>query len=385
MRITAGSQTAMLNRLLALCSRTEGHAAQYRLLAQQATIFSEWDNLPEEAEHHGLAPLAYRHLDAAEISLPASTRRALHALTLRHRQANQIRLQALAEILNAYRDAGLDALVLKGAALAHTVYPNLELRPMRDIDLLVRPEQALRAQAILSELGFDAPVTLPPHLPADHYHLAPAARQSEGLIVSVEIHHHLFRLSQNAPRLSFESLFDKAIPFLVGGTTAYTLNHAEMLWHIYRHAFGIPQMFEPFRLIYVADLVSLIEKYWAQMDWEQIKQFYPQVWNIFPLLHGLTPWSETILQQFALPIESAPPGAGMEFQGWPRIQVVQQRQQGKTIMTILRDTFFPAAWWLRMYYGIGGSGDYLWHRCIRHPLHITGWLLRYCQERFGKK
>lgn len=72
----------MLNRLLALCARAEGHAAQYRLLAQQATIFSEWDHLPEEAERHGLAPLAYRHLGAAEIVLPISARRALHALTL---------------------------------------------------------------------------------------------------------------------------------------------------------------------------------------------------------------------------------------------------------------------------------------------------------------
>jgi hypothetical protein len=96
--------------------------------------------------------------------------------------------------------------------------------------------------------------------------------------------------------------------------TVYTLGYEEMLWHIYRHAFGFPLIFEPIRLIYVADMVSLVEKFWD----------------------------------------------------------------------IFHDAFFPSAWWLRLYYGVGGTASWFWYRWIRHPLHILGWLMQYCAERFEK-
>ena len=42
---------------------------------------------------------------------------------------------------------------LKGAALAHTVYPNRALRPMRDIDLLVRLAHTGAVEEFLVERG----------------------------------------------------------------------------------------------------------------------------------------------------------------------------------------------------------------------------------------
>jgi len=65
--------------------------------------------------------------------------------------------QVLADILTCYQAAGIDVLVLKGAALAHLVYPQPVLRPMRDIDILVRAEDVYRAYARLPEIGFTPP------------------------------------------------------------------------------------------------------------------------------------------------------------------------------------------------------------------------------------
>ena len=48
---------------------------------------------------------------------------------------------ALREISRALNRAGLDALLVKGAALALTVYADPAARPMGDIDLLVRPRE----------------------------------------------------------------------------------------------------------------------------------------------------------------------------------------------------------------------------------------------------
>ncbi len=65
-----------------------------------------------------------------------------HAAALLH-------AHALARIGRALSSAGLDALLVKGAALAITVYPLPAARPMADLDLLVRPGERDRVVAAL--------------------------------------------------------------------------------------------------------------------------------------------------------------------------------------------------------------------------------------------
>ena len=64
--------------------------------------------------------------------------------------ARTVWLQAhLAAFLRACAEAELPVIVLKGAALAETVYPRLGLRDFRDLDILVRPADAPRARVVL--------------------------------------------------------------------------------------------------------------------------------------------------------------------------------------------------------------------------------------------
>jgi hypothetical protein len=123
--------------LLAGCARVECRPAHYHQIAQAAAQLREWAGVAAQAEAHGLAPLLYVYL--------------------RHRHANQVRTRVLHDVLAAYQAAGIPALVLKGAALFHLVYPEPGLRPMSDLDILVPESEAWRAQRTLAELGFDAP------------------------------------------------------------------------------------------------------------------------------------------------------------------------------------------------------------------------------------
>jgi len=43
----------------------------------------------------------------------------------------------LGQLLRSLKDRGVEVIVLKGAALAETVWKNIALRPMADMDLLV--------------------------------------------------------------------------------------------------------------------------------------------------------------------------------------------------------------------------------------------------------
>ncbi len=364
--------------LLALCARAQGHPTQYQHLREQAAKLTNWNTLPTEAENHGLTPLIYTHLQAADIPIPNPIKKQLQTRTIQHAHANRVRAKTLAEILTSFQSTGIDALVLKGAALAHLVYPQPGLRSMRDVDVLVSRSQARQAQSLLAELGFNAP--LPGDaLPAKH--LPNAQREAEGLPVSIELHHNLY--SNGTPTTEIEALRLRAIPFTIENVTAYTLSHADMLEHIYQHM-RVNILLDSLRLVWIADLVSLTEHFATEIDWPRVS---PLVCNALALCHWLTPLSEELLKAAVIKIGRPPQGIGHEFQGWPRYSLTAQRHKGYG--GILRDSFFPAEWWLRFYYGLpSGPSTKLridpalwWGRWVRHPLHILGWIGHYFRHR----
>jgi hypothetical protein len=292
----------------------------------------------------------------------------LQARTIQHSHANRVRAAALAEILAAFQAAGIEALVLKGAALAHLVYPQPGLRPMRDVDVLVSRAQVRQAQGLLAELGFAAP--LPGQtLPAKH--LLTAQRWVEGLQISVELHHNLY--TEGTAATTLEALRPRAVPVSLGGVTASTLGYEDMLDHVYQHSRII---FDPLRLISIADLVSLAERFAAEIDWPRVS---PRVRNALALCHWLTPLSEELLQAAALNPGRPPKGSGLDFAGWPRYPLAAQRDKGYA--AILRDSFYPPEWWLRFYYAPASPLALGWCRAVAHPLHILGWVGHYFRHR----
>jgi hypothetical protein len=356
--------------LLALCARAQGHPIQYQCLQQQGLTLSTWDNLPSHAEAHGLTPLLYTHLQAADAPVPTSIKKQLQARTMQHSHANRVRIRALAEILDAFQTAGIEVLVLKGAALAHWVYSEPALRPMRDIDLLVRRSQARQAQALLAGLGFEAP--LPGDaLPAKH--LLAAKRWVEGMQITVELHHNLY--ANGRPATELEALRPAAISFTMAGTTAHTLSYEATLEHIYQHL-RVNLLLDSLRLIWIADLVSLAERFVTEVDWLRLN---PHVRNTLALCHWLSPLSEELLKIASLKPGRPPQGIGREFQGWPRYTLAAQRHKG--YRGICYDSFYPSEWWLRLYYGLPSGPALWWGRWLRHPLHILSWIGDYCLNR----
>ena len=58
--------------------------------------------------------------------------------------------------MRALRESDIPVIVLKGACLAETIYGNIALRSMGDVDLLVRREDMARVVQILGNLGYSA-------------------------------------------------------------------------------------------------------------------------------------------------------------------------------------------------------------------------------------
>jgi hypothetical protein len=357
--------------LLTLCARAVCDATQHGEIAQAATGITDWQETVAQAEAHGLGPLLYTHTKAARVPLPAPVRRELQGLYLRHRHASQVRSRVLCRILAAYETAGIQALVLKGGALAHLLYPEPGLRPTSDLDLLVHPPQALHAQRVLAEIGFSAPIPPENATPTPDVH--PANLLAEGLLVTIDIHPQLVKRPAS-PLMDVERLAARALPFTLGQNdcTAYTLGYEELLWHLCLHLRGHADVFRSHRLIWMADIRSLAERFVAEIDWERVARHYPLVLSTLSLLHTTLPLSQAVLHRVPLRIGRTPGGVGQDFRGWPHASLAAQRDRGWR--GILCDTFWPSEWWLRLHHGLGSAEGLFWTRWVRHPLEIWGWI-----------
>lgn len=60
-------------------------------------------------------------------------------------------------VLRAWRSAGIDALAIKGLALLGDIYPDHQLRPIGDADLVIPRHQLATALRVLAELGWNVP------------------------------------------------------------------------------------------------------------------------------------------------------------------------------------------------------------------------------------
>jgi hypothetical protein len=321
----------------------------YDQLSQQAAAIDSWNALPHIAEQHGMAPLVYYHLREARINIPTDVNRTLKSAYLTHRFANRERMAALEEIAAAYRQAGIEMLALKGAALANTVYPVAALRCMCDLDLMVANQQADEARERLKKIGFDI------HEEADvqprplSHHYPPAIRQRNGVGVMVELHHHLYSISKLIPTVTLDRLQPDAISFDLGNTRIDTMGPEQMLWHAYIHAVGRLQLVEQFRLIHVADLVGIVETYAGEIDWRQFKHRYPKTYNALSMLHLFTPWPDRI--KATLPFDTQRSFPFKHFPRLPRAMAVSSRDRQSWTLRFMMDMAMPPDWWACFFQG----------------------------------
>ena len=120
--------------------------------------------------------------------------------------------RAAAIAVEHLRSAGIASILLKGAAIATWLYDEGEVRPYRDVDLLVSPAQLEAAKAALADLGY-------------WERLAGADPSEFGLKeqelfgpdgVCIDLHHGLIGVSASGERC-WDLLAGHTMPFSLGG------------------------------------------------------------------------------------------------------------------------------------------------------------------------
>lgn len=172
--------------------------------------------------------------------------------------------RSLAKASLTLREAGLKNVVLKGFPLAFNHYPKPGLRPLRDLDLLFAPSDALKAQEILLANGFE-------RFPGsgvyglEYGHQLPEIIDSE-LGILFEVHHRLnARDWAGDPRLTAKVIAEATHLEVLGETVEVSSVHANFL-HLIEHA-TVHHLFGNGPLI-LSDLHWLASS--GEIDWNRL-------------------------------------------------------------------------------------------------------------------
>lgn len=104
------------------------------------------------ARIRALGPLLHRSLVRNELEVERDLRNVLRAAAVREAVRAEALRNVLRQALGLLGEAGLEAVVLRGAALAELAYSDPSLRHCHDLDLLVRAEDRPRAARALGPL-----------------------------------------------------------------------------------------------------------------------------------------------------------------------------------------------------------------------------------------
>jgi hypothetical protein len=220
--------------------------------------FDDWQNISELASEEGVAPLLWWRLNEQGYSslLPQEAAKYLQSVYYDCVSTNTLLESEVSKIGAYFCEKKIPVILLKGAALSRSIYPDPGLRPMNDLDLLVRKQNLPQAVKAITALGYEEQKTT--------YHVLFFG--GPGKRVTLELHWNLQpsghdSLSEDNSVWAWEDSvpFDNSLMLSPEATLLYLSAHLTM-----QHGETTP------RLIWFYDLHLLILKYNSELDWTKV-------------------------------------------------------------------------------------------------------------------
>lgn len=282
---------------------------------------------------HRMIPQLYRNLQRHGVKDPVMER--LKGVYRYYLYKNEILMHRIGSLLNAFEDAGIKTMVLKGAALIQLYYRESGLRPMLDADVLVHAHQAERAMDVLTGLRWK-PRYGRPQMRIPIIHSTPfeddGGRQ-------VDLHWHLFWECFNAS--DNDDYWENAIPIQIGGVQTLALNHTDQLLHTCWHGARWNEV-PPIR--WVADAMAIMAASSEDIDWPSLLKKAQRHRIVLPVMDSL----EYLKKKFDAPV----PDSVLESLSAVRISKIERENYELTLnpmappttTKILRMLYYDYRW-----------------------------------------
>ncbi len=219
-------------RLLILATRTPSAEGE-RALADLVHLPLNWYLVGAMAEHERLVPVVWNRLRSLSASIPPALADRIHAQAAVTEFRMAMTEATLQEVVEQLAAAGIQTLLLKGAALATTVYHSFAARPMGDLDILVRPDKARRAWECLVDRGWKAEVAGGERFYEGHHHMVGLV-DPNGLHLVLEIHRAMLPIA-GPFQLDETEVWREAKPVMLGTTMVYVPSDEHQLLHLCVH------------------------------------------------------------------------------------------------------------------------------------------------------
>ena len=227
----------------------------------------EWHNFFDLLRPHWIVPLLAFHLRTwtEEFRPPQKIMEYLDGIFLAASARNLLVGRQIQSITTALEEADIPVILMKGHALARTVYPDPALRQSSDIDLLVARADMLRAEAVMNNLGYTCDshtfhIALHEH-PHQVFH-------PRGNGLHVELHWDVDGNYKLFEENWITQAFENKIPVRSPELCCYTFDPVHQLQFLACH-----NIFQhhSLRLDWVYDAARLIEQIRSPHDWEMIR------------------------------------------------------------------------------------------------------------------
>jgi len=289
------------NELLLACTQTDFQPATVQKLVQQNL---DWEGFLEKGIQSGLSPMIYSKLKKAGATChgPQSVIDRFEGLYYGYTLENSKLYRTLGVLLSAFSKENIPIIVLKGAALAEYVYEEIGLRPMFDVDLLIRMEDIPAAEHLLEQLQYLPQAIRHPKewYRTFHHHIVPYASPDGSLIL--ELHHHIVPPSEPVT-FPIIDMWQRARPARIASVPTLVLSWEDMLLHLCLHA-TLEHYFRG-KLNALCDMAKVINRFKDEIDWPQLldsarsyqvgKYLYYALWLSREMVGAVVP--DTVLRE----------------------------------------------------------------------------------------
>ena len=198
-------------------------------------------------------------------------------------RTNRQMLQRLSRTAIAFQDCEVEVLLLKGAALNMTLYKQLHLRPMSDLDLLVHPAHLPRAMTALEQSGFRRGAELVREDFFPRYYYATEYLSEPPSSVRVDLHARPFRPLRYAQTVRDDAFWDRTRVVDMGGASLHVAADEEQFVHLATHSACHGHS----RLLWLYDLCRLVDVCGPNLDWDRIVATCRRLQLVLPVREAL--------------------------------------------------------------------------------------------------
>ena len=340
---------------------------------------ADWPELIEQAERHRLIPLLHQYLIRAELfpSLPGAAQSDLRD-RIAGITARQLSItHALTTILKRCAVVAIPCAPLRGPALATILDPDLSLRSMDDIDLLIPKRLLGKMVALLADLGYRQIEQRPGFARRFSYATSFVASAPAPLCVDV---HWTLAYPPDHDRMDMEGVWQRTEQRVFDGAPGWATSQPDLVIHLcahWRHKGGQGP------LLWLLELDRFIRRN-QRLDWSLVRELAQsggQWQTVRQTLTALQRLFDTPLPEWSLdPASLGAQSAAFLADDGPReewAQLTSLPNPGAKLRYVA-SLLCPSADYMRWRYGAPSTIALLWaylRRSVELTRSMANWLL----------